>query len=225
VSQSQDTTSGRNLTWQLLQPRERRWRELGQRPVIAWLTGLSGAGKSSIADVVDRALTKAGRASMIIDGDNLRQGLNRDLGFSDVDRRENIRRAAEVARLMGESGLVTIVSMISPFRAEREVVREIAGDTSFLEVFVDTPLSLCEARDPKGLYGRARSGEIANFTGISAPYEVPLQPDLTLSTAGRCVDASAQPLIDTLVRLSAPHSRFAKSIDSNTGNPTVAMSL
>lgn len=223
MSQSQDTTSERNLTWQLLQPRERRWRALGQRPVIAWLTGLSGAGKSSIADVVDRALTKAGRASMVIDGDNLRQGLNRDLGFSDVDRRENIRRAAEVARLMAESGLVTIVSMISPFRAEREVVREISGDTSFLEVFVDTPLRLCEARDPKGLYGRARSGEIANFTGVSAPYEVPLQPDLTLSTAGRCVDASAQPLIDTLVRLSAPHGRFAKSIDSNTGNPTVAM--
>lgn len=196
------TNLNTNLTWQPLQPRERRWARMGQRPAIAWLTGLSGAGKSTIADVVDRALTEAGRSSMVLDGDNLRQGLNRDLGFTAADRAENIRRAAETARLMAEAGLVVIVSLISPFRAEREAARTIAGDIPFLEVFIDTPLSVCEARDPKGLYDRARAGKIPNFTGISAPYEAPTAPDLSLATRGRAVAESAQPLIEKLLRLS-----------------------
>ncbi|QIJ75402.1 adenylyl-sulfate kinase [Methylobacterium sp. NI91] len=192
-----------HLTLQLLQPRDRRWARMGQRPAIAWLTGLSGAGKTTIADAVDRALTEAGRCSMVLDGDNLRQGLNRDLGFTTEDRVENIRRAAEAARLMADAGLVMIVSLISPFRAERAEARAVAGDIPFLEVFIDTPLAVCEARDPKGLYDRARAGKIPNFTGISAPYEVPEAPDLVLETRDRAVTASAQPLIDALLGLSA----------------------
>ncbi|KQQ31695.1 adenylyl-sulfate kinase [Methylobacterium sp. Leaf123] len=192
-----------NLTWQPLQPRERRWAQMGQRPAIAWLTGLSGSGKSTIADAVDRALTEAGRSTMVLDGDNLRQGLNRDLGFTAADRIENIRRAAEAARLMAEAGLVVIVSLISPFRVERAAARAIAGDIPFLEVFIDTPLSVCEARDPKGLYDRARAGKIPNFTGISAPYEAPTEPDLALQTRDHAVTESAQPLIAALLRLSA----------------------
>ncbi|MHB2208467.1 adenylyl-sulfate kinase [Methylobacterium sp. CM6257] len=220
MDRPQGTGTDRNLTWQALQPREHRWRALGQRPVIAWLTGLSGAGKSSIANAVDRELTKSGIATMVLDGDNLRHGLNKDLGFTDTDRAENVRRAAETARLMAEAGLVTIVSLISPFRAEREAARTTAGDIPFLEIFIDTPLKLCEARDPKGLYGRARSGEIPNFTGISAPYEAPLQPDLTLATAGRPVIASAQPLIEALLRLSAANDDHARTTSSKVGTQT-----
>lgn len=192
-----------DLTWQPLQPRRRRWSGMGQRPAIAWLTGLSGAGKSTIADAVDRALTEAGRNTVVLDGDNLRQGLSRDLGFTAADRVENIRRAGEAARLMADAGLVVIVSLISPFRAERAAARAIASDIPFLEVFIDTPLAVCEARDPKGLYGRARAGQILNFTGISDPYEVPEAPDLTLETRDRAVVESAQPLIAALLHLSA----------------------
>ncbi|OHV15658.1 adenylyl-sulfate kinase [Methylorubrum extorquens] len=197
--------------WQPLQPRERRWARLGQRPAIAWLTGLPRAGKSTIADAVDRGLTEADRSSMVLDGDNLRQGLNRDLGFTAEERVENIRRAAEAARLMADAGLVVIVSLISPFRAERAAARAIAGDISFLEVFIDTPLAVCEARDPKGLYDRARAGKIPNFTGISAPYEAPEAPDLTLRTKGVSVAASAVPLIEALRRLSAPSDTWISS--------------
>lgn len=197
------TTRKSDVTWQPLQPRERRWARMGQRPAIAWLTGLSGAGKSTIADAVDRGLTEAGRSTMVLDGDNLRQGLNRDLGFTAADRVENIRRAAEAARLMADAGLVVIVSLISPFRAERAAARAIAGDIPFLEVFIDTPLAVCEARDPKGLYDRARAGKIPNFTGISAPYEAPDAPDLALQTRNQAVMESAQPLIDALLNLSA----------------------
>ncbi|CAM3064841.1 Adenylyl-sulfate kinase [Methylobacterium mesophilicum] len=205
---SSDLGGDRNLTWHTLQARELRWRTLGQQPVIAWLTGLSGSGKSSIANAVDRKLTQAGRATMVLDGDNLRHGLSRDLGFTDADRIENIRRAAETAKLMAEAGVITIVSLISPFRKERAAARAAAGDVAFLEVFVDTPLKICEARDPKGLYERARSGTIPNFTGISAPYEAPNEPDLTLVTEGRSITASAMPLISTLMHLSA--QRFSQ---------------
>ena len=191
-----------NLTLQPLQPRELRWARMGQRPVIAWLTGLSGAGKSSVANAVDRALTEADRSSMVLDGDNLRHGLSRDLGFTAADRAENIRRTAETARLMADAGLVVIVSLISPFRAERQAARVIAGDITFLEVFIDTPLAICEARDPKGLYDRARAGVISNFTGISAPYERPTAPDLTLATPGLAVADTARPLLDALIDLS-----------------------
>ncbi|MGH1573431.1 adenylyl-sulfate kinase [Methylobacterium sp. P31] len=210
MSQPPDSGADRNLTWQTLQPRERRWHVLGQRPAVAWLTGLSGAGKSSIANAVDRALTRAGRATMVLDGDNLRHGLSNNLGFEDADRAENIRRAAEAARLMAEAGLVVIVSLISPFRAERELARAIMGDIAFLEVFIDTPLEVCEARDPKGLYGRARAGIIPNFTGISAPYEAPINPDMRILADGRTVDDSASPLIEALMRFSAPRDNLAE---------------
>ena len=220
VHSSRDQGPDRNLTWHTLQPRELRWRLLGQRPVIAWLTGLSGSGKSSIANAVDRKLTQAGRATLVLDGDNLRHGLNRDLGFTASDRIENIRRSAETAKLMAEAGLVTIVSLISPFREERAAARAVAGDFTFLEIFVDTPLDVCESRDPKGLYERARSGTIPHFTGISAPYEAPTEPDLTLVTEGRGVAASAQPLIKTLMHLSAGQvtqvKRARTGIDSSS---------
>lgn len=201
-----DPEVDRNLTWQLLLPREKRWDVLGQRPVIAWFTGLSGAGKSSIANVVDRSLIRANRHTMVLDGDNLRHGLNRDLGFSVTDRHENIRRSAETARLMAEAGLVVIVSLISPFREERATARRIADDIPFLEVFIDTPLAVCEARDPKGLYGRARAGKIPNFTGISAPYEPPDAPDLVIRTQGLGIEESAASLVAELLRRSAPIS-------------------
>lgn len=193
-----------NLTRHALLPREARWRTLGQRPAIAWLTGLSGAGKSSIANAVDRALTQSGHHTMVLDGDNLRLGLNRDLGFSAADRAENIRRAAETARLMAEAGIVVIVSLISPFREERSAARQIAGDIPFLEVFIDTPLGVCEKRDPKGLYSRARAGLILDFTGVSAPYESPEKPNLVLRTEGCTAEQSAAPLVSQLMYVSAP---------------------
>jgi adenylylsulfate kinase len=193
-----------HVTWHSLQPREERWARLGQVPVIAWLTGLSGAGKSTLAVAADRTLVADGRHCAVLDGDNLRHGLNVDLAFSPEDRAENVRRTAEVARLMAESGSVVIVSLISPYRADRALARQIAGDITFVEVFVDTPLGLCEARDPKGLYRLARAGQIAGFTGISAPYEAPEQPDLTIATEGRATEACARSLSTLLTRLSRP---------------------
>ncbi len=194
----------RNVVRQDLQPREIRWHLMGQRPAIAWLTGLSGAGKSTIANIADRTLTETGHNTMVLDGDNLRLGLNRDLGFTAEDRVENIRRAAETARLMAEAGLVVIVSLISPFRAERAAARAIAGDIPFLEVFINTPLSVCESRDPKGLYDRARAGKIPNFTGISAPYECPDNPDLVIETRNITVEQSSSALIAKLTQISRP---------------------
>jgi bifunctional enzyme CysN/CysC len=152
----------------------------GQVPQIVWFTGLSGSGKSTVANLVEKRLTSEGRHAYILDGDNVRHGLNKDLGFTDEARVENIRRVAEVARLMADAGLIVLVSFISPFRNERRLAREIAGDIRFTEVFVNTPLEVCEARDPKGLYAKARRGEIKNFTGISSPYEAPERPDIVL---------------------------------------------
>jgi bifunctional enzyme CysN/CysC len=153
----------------------------GQQPSIIWFTGLSGSGKSTIANLIEKRLTAEGRHAYILDGDNVRHGLNKDLGFTDEARVENIRRVAEVARLMADAGLIVICSFISPFRSERRLAREIAGDIRFTEVYVDTPLEVCEARDPKGLYRKARGGEIQNFTGVSSPYEAPERPDVLLS--------------------------------------------
>ena len=157
----------------------------GQEPAIVWFTGLSGSGKSTIANLIEKRLTAEGRHAYILDGDNVRHGLNKDLGFTDEARVENIRRVAEVARLMADAGLIVICSFISPFRSERRLAREIAGDVQFTEVYVDTPLEVCEARDPKGLYARARRGEIQNFTGVSSPYEPPEKPDVQLSGGGQ----------------------------------------
>jgi bifunctional enzyme CysN/CysC len=175
-----------------------RAEQKGQNSAVVWLTGLSGAGKSTIANVVERRLTLAGRHCYILDGDNIRHGVNKDLGFTAADRVENIRRVAEIARLLADAGLIVIVSLISPFIRERAMAREIAGDIDFLEVFVDAPLALCEARDPKHLYAKARAGAIVNFTGIDAPYEPPPAPDLTLQTASASAESLAEMLIARL---------------------------
>ncbi|CAD5378344.1 Sulfate adenylyltransferase subunit 1 / Adenylyl-sulfate kinase [Pseudomonas sp. OF001] len=171
----------------------------GQTPRMLWFTGLSGAGKSTIANLVERKLHALGRHTYLLDGDNVRHGLNRDLGFSEVDRVENIRRVAEVGRLMLDAGLITLVSFISPFRAERELARSLAGDGAFLEIFVDTPLALAEQRDPKGLYQKARRGELKNFTGIDSPYEPPLAPDLRIDTSGESAEAAAERIVEYLL--------------------------
>jgi bifunctional enzyme CysN/CysC len=155
----------------------------GQTPRIVWFTGLSGSGKSSIANLIEKRLTAEGKHAYILDGDNVRHGLNKDLGFTDADRIENIRRVAEVARLLADAGLIVLVSFISPFRNERRLAREIAGDIDFIEVHVDTPLEVCEARDPKGLYAKARAGLIKNFTGIDSVFEAPEAPDVVLHGA------------------------------------------
>lgn len=175
---------------------------LGQRPATVWLTGLSGAGKSTLAFALERQLINHGRACFVLDGDNVRHGLNRDLGFSALQRSENIRRIAEVARLMNDAGLIVISAFISPYCADREMAREIIGAQRFHEIHLATPISVCEERDVKGLYRRARAGEIADFTGISAPYEAPLKPAAS-------IDTSTTPLNEMVLQLMGilmPHS-------------------
>ncbi|MCL7050797.1 hypothetical protein MKW94_008732 [Papaver nudicaule] len=163
-----------NVHWQAVDvDRDARAVQKAQTPRIVWLTGLSGAGKSTIANLVEKRLHALGRHTYLLDGDNVRHGLNRDLGFTEADRVENIRRVAEVARLMLDAGLITLVSFISPFRAERDMARALVGPDEFVEVFVDTPLAVAEERDPKGLYKKARRGELKHFTGIDSPYEPP----------------------------------------------------
>ena len=171
----------------------------GQTPRMLWFTGLSGAGKSTIANLVERKLHALGRHTYLLDGDNVRHGLNRDLGFSEADRVENIRRVAEVGRLMLDAGLITLVSFISPFRAERELARSLAGAGAFLEIFVDTPLALAEQRDPKGLYQKARRGELKNFTGIDSPYEPPLAPDIHVDTGSESAEEAAERIVEYLL--------------------------
>jgi bifunctional enzyme CysN/CysC len=165
-----------------------------------WFTGLSGSGKSTVAARVERLLVEAGRPAYVLDGDNIRHGLNADLGFSDEDRRENVRRVGEVARLLADAGVVALVPVISPFRAARDAVRqahEVAG-LAYHEVFVDTPIELCEQRDPKGLYEKARRGELPGFTGIDSPYEAPESPELVLTPADGDPDSQASPVLELL---------------------------
>ncbi|MCR6625065.1 MAG: sulfate adenylyltransferase subunit CysN [Pseudoxanthomonas sp.] len=181
-----------NVHWQHVDvDRAARARQKGQAPKVLWFTGLSGAGKSTIANLVDKRLHALGYHSFLLDGDNVRHGLNRDLGFTDEDRVENIRRVAEVAKLMTDAGLIVLVSFISPFRAERQMARERFADGEFIEVFVDVPLALAEARDVKGLYRKARAGLIPNFTGIDSPYEVPEHPDVHLHAGEQDPEALA----------------------------------
>ena len=170
-----------NVHWQALNvSKDSRAAMKGQKPVVLWFTGLSGAGKSTVANLVEKKLNAEGRHTYMLDGDNVRHGLNRDLGFTEADRVENIRRVAEVARLFVDAGLITLVSFISPFRAERQMARELMGAGEFVEIFVDTPLAVAESRDVKGLYKKARAGQIKNFTGIDSPYEPPESPEIRL---------------------------------------------
>jgi bifunctional enzyme CysN/CysC len=170
----------------------------GQKPCVLWFTGLSGAGKSTVADLVEQQLHALGKRTMILDGDNVRHGLNRDLGFSDADRIENIRRVGEVARLMVDAGLITLVSFISPFRSERQMVRELMEPGEFFEIFVDASLEVCEARDPKGLYRKARAGQLPNFTGIGSRYEPPSAPELRLPAGEAPPDVLAEQVMALL---------------------------
>jgi bifunctional enzyme CysN/CysC len=191
-----------NIHWQDSAVSPHRRAEIkNQQGAVLWFTGLSGAGKSTIANRLEQKLLEIGCHTMLLDGDNVRHGLNRDLGFTDVDRVENIRRVGEVARLMGEAGLIVICAFISPFRADRQMAREIAAPHPFIEVFVDTPLEECIRRDPKGLYAKARAGGIPNFTGIDSPYEPPQNPEIRVATVGREPDLIADALIEDLRRL------------------------
>lgn len=185
---------------------QRRDREqlLQQRSKVVWLTGLSGSGKSTIAQHLERRLHNEGYFAQVLDGDNIRSGINNNLGFSEADRTENIRRIAEVAKLYLHSGIITINSFISPTRAIRQGVREIVGKGDFLEIFIDAPLAVCEQRDVKGLYARARKGEIRDFTGIDAPYEAPETPDLVIATDKTDVDEA----VDQLYHFLMPHIQF-----------------
>ncbi|MFV3307652.1 sulfate adenylyltransferase subunit CysN [Pseudomonas sp. NY15181] len=190
-----------NVHWQAIDVnREAHAALKGQTPRVLWFTGLSGAGKSTIANLVERKLHALGRHTYLLDGDNVRHGLNRDLGFTEADRVENIRRVAEVAKLMLDAGLITLVSFISPFRAERDMARNLAGEGNFLEIFVDTPLSLAEERDPKGLYQKARRGELKNFTGIDSPYEAPLSPEIRVDTRHESAEAAAERIVEILLK-------------------------
>ena len=177
--------------------REERERQHGHQGVVLWFTGLSGSGKSTVAGALEQALHRAGVSTYLLDGDNVRHGLCRDLGFSDDHRKENIRRVGEVAKLMVDAGLVVLTAFISPHRAERQMVRDLLGPGQFVEVFVDTPLAVCEARDPKGLYKKARAGELRNFTGIDSVYEAPEAPEIHLDGEQLVTNLTAQ-LLDLL---------------------------
>ena len=172
----------------------------GQKPAVLWFTGLSGAGKSTIANLVEQKLAKLGRHTFLLDGDNVRHGLNRDLGFTETDRIENIRRVGEVARLMSDAGLIVLTAFISPFRAEREMVRQMIPDGEFIEVFVDTPLADAEKRDAKGLYAKARAGELKNFTGVDSPYEAPEKPEIRIDTTAMSAEAAADLIVGELMK-------------------------
>jgi len=197
-----------NVHWQAVDVNKTaRSASKGQKPCVLWYTGLSGAGKSSIANMVDKKLHTMHRHGYLLDGDNVRHGLNKDLGFTAADRVENIRRIAEVARLMVDAGLIVSTAFISPFRAEREMARSLLGTGEFIEVFVDTPLHVAEARDPKGLYKKARAGELKNFTGIDSPYEAPENPDLRIDTTTTSPEDAADLVIELLEKrgfLSGP---------------------
>lgn len=171
-----------------------------QRPAVLWLTGLSGAGKTTIANRVEQQLWRMGRHTFLLDGDNVRHGLNSDLGFTAADRVENIRRVGEVARLMTDAGLIVIAAFISPFRADRAMVRRMMAEGEFFEIYVDTPLADAEERDVKGLYKKARSGELKNFTGIDSPYEPPNAPELRVDTTRMSPDEAAELVVRLLIR-------------------------
>lgn len=190
-----------NLTWHEMDvTRQIRGEHMNQTPKTIWLTGLSGSGKSTIVNELEKRLFAQGRYTMVLDGDNIRLGLNRDLGFKEQDRIENIRRVAEVAKLMNDAGLITLVSFISPFERDREQAKNVVGKNNFIEIYISTPLEECEKRDVKGLYGKARRGLIPNFSGISSPYEPPAHPDIVFDTTGKSLEESVTSIMEQLER-------------------------
>jgi adenylylsulfate kinase len=176
--------------------RSDREKQLGQRGFVLWFTGLSGSGKSTIANAVEQQLFESGFKTYTLDGDNIRQGINKGLSFTAEDRAENLRRIAEVAKLFVDSGQICMAAFVSPTRADRKIVKDIIGEKDFIEIFVDTPLEVCEQRDVKGLYAKARKGEIKNFTGISAPYEAPENPQVQVKTENKSIQDSAKEVFD-----------------------------
>ncbi|MBL4783574.1 MAG: adenylyl-sulfate kinase [Porticoccaceae bacterium] len=190
-----------NLTWhETIVSKTERAGQKQQKPCVIWFTGLSGAGKSTLANALERVLFERGRHCYLLDGDNVRQGLNSDLGFSDEARVENIRRIGETAKLFVDAGLIVMTAFISPFRTERELARNLVADDEFIEVHVSASLDVCEERDPKGLYKKARAGEIPNFTGIDSAYEAPENPDVLIDTGNNDVATCAEQLADYLVK-------------------------
>tara|TARA_Y100001956_G_scaffold28766_1_gene28439 strand:- start:309 stop:905 length:597 start_codon:yes stop_codon:yes gene_type:complete len=175
--------------------KSQRSEQKGHKPVILWFTGFSGSGKSTVAGALESALHQQGVHTYLLDGDNVRHGLCKDLGFSDEDRVENIRRVGELSKLMVDAGLVVLTAFISPFQAERDMVRNLVGDGEFIEVFLDTPLDVCEQRDPKGLYKKARAGEIKHFTGIDSDYQMPVNPEIRIDTSANSLEQSVQQLV------------------------------
>ena len=189
-----------NIVWhQASVDRDARAEQRGHRSAILWFTGLSGAGKSTLANAVNQALFERGLATYVLDGDNVRHGLCRDLGFSDADREENIRRIGEVAKLFLDSGVIVLTAFVSPFRADRDKARALVGEGDFLEIFCSADLSVCEERDTKGLYAKARAGEIKEFTGISSPYEAPEQPELSVDTGAGGLETCVNEVVGALV--------------------------
>ncbi len=182
---------------------DQRRQKLGQRGCVLWFTGFSGSGKSTLAMALEKALIDRQQIAYVLDGDNIRHGLNRDLGFAAEDRTENIRRISEVANLFADAGVITLTAFISPYRADRQLAREVIGPVRFCEVYLTTPLEVCENRDPKGLYKKARAGAIPEFTGVSAPYEPPLNPELVINTAEYELDECVKAVINHLDKLQA----------------------
>ena len=191
-----------NVHWQAVEVnKQAREEQNGQKARVLWFTGLSGSGKSTIANLVEKKLLSMGKRTYLLDGDNVRHGLNKDLGFTDTDRVENIRRVAEVSSLFADAGMIVLVSFISPFRSERRMARELMAEGEFIEVYVNTPLEVCEQRDPKGLYKKARAGELPNFTGIGSEYQAPDDPEIVLDGAGESPEALAEQVVTRLLEL------------------------
>lgn len=202
LNMDDDSISSENTVWHGMEVnKDARSQRLRQRPVIIWFTGLSGSGKSTSADALEKAVFAQGYSTYLLDGDNVRHGLCKDLGFSDADRIENIRRVGEVAKLMVDAGQIVLTSFISPFQSDRNMVRSLVGAGEFIEVFVKTSLSVCESRDSKGLYKKARNGQVKNFTGIDSPYEEPTSPEIVIDTESMSKDETVDYLVNRLREL------------------------